>query len=135
MNPPFGLTQIQLVLIAIGVIAVALIGFFGGRIWMLRRRDARRVARVTAGSADYLRNVLVPDGNGGDFHLDFLLLTSRGVVVIDMRDVYQGYDEKTLMTSARDVHPNAEGHRVIAARLLRELEQRPGLLSGREPIR
>ena len=87
MNPPFGLTQIQLVLIAVGLITVALIGFFGARLWMLRRRDARRVARVTAGSADYLRNVLVPDGNGGDFHLDFLLLTSRGVVVIDMRDV------------------------------------------------
>ena len=87
MNPPFGLTQLQLVLIAVGVIALALIALFGGRAWMLRRRDARRVARVTAGAADFLRNVLVPDGNGGDFHLDFLLLTSRGVVVIDMRDV------------------------------------------------
>jgi len=87
LNPPFGLTQVQLVLIAVGVLAVALLLLFGGRVWMLRRRDARRVARVTAGAADFLRNVLVPDGNGGDFHLDFLLLTSRGVVVIDMRDI------------------------------------------------
>jgi hypothetical protein len=87
LNPPFGLTQVQLVLIAVGVLVVALVGFFGVRIWMLRRRDARRVARVTAGAADFLRNVLVPDGNGGDFHLDFLLLTSRGVVIIDMRDI------------------------------------------------
>lgn len=87
MNPPFGLTQIQLVLIAVALIALALIGFFGGRYWMLKRRDARRVARLTAGAADFLRNVLVPDGNGGDYHLDFLLLTSRGVVVIDMRDI------------------------------------------------
>ena len=87
MNLPFGLTQIQLVLIVIGVIAFGLIVLLGGRMWMLRRRDARRVARVTAGAADFLRNVLVPDGNGGDFHLDFLLLTSRGVVVIDMRDL------------------------------------------------
>jgi hypothetical protein len=87
LNPPFGLTQVQLVLIAVALIAVALIGFFGGRYWMLRRRDARRVAKVTAGAADFLRNVLVPDGNGGDYHLDFLLLTSRGVVVIDMRDI------------------------------------------------
>jgi hypothetical protein len=87
LNPPFGLTNVQLILIAAGVLAVAAIVFFGGRAWMLRRRDARRVARITAGAAEYLRNVLVPDGNGGDYHLDFLLLTSRGVVIIDMRDV------------------------------------------------
>ncbi len=87
MNPPFGLSQIQLVLIAIGVIAAGLLALVVGRFWMLKRRDARRVARVTSGAADYLRDVLVPDGNGGDYHLDFLLLTSRGVVVIDMRDV------------------------------------------------
>ncbi|HEU5136397.1 MAG TPA: nuclease-related domain-containing protein [Steroidobacteraceae bacterium] len=87
MNPPFGLTQFQLVAIVIGVVLVALLAVLGGRAWMVRRRDARRVARVTAGAADYLRNVLVPDGNGGDYHLDFVLLTSRGVVVIDMRDI------------------------------------------------
>ena len=101
MNPPFGLTQIQLVLIAAGVLAVALLAFFGGRIWVLRRRDARRVARVTAGAADYLRNVLVPDGNGGDYHLDFVLLTSRGVVIIDMRDfvgIVFGGDQMTSWT-------------------------------------
>ena len=87
MNPPFGLTQIQFASIVAGVIALGLIGFFGGRAWTLRRRDARRVARITAGAADYLRNVLVPDGNGGDYHLDFVLLTSRGVIIIDMRDI------------------------------------------------
>jgi len=86
-NPPFGLTQIQLVLIVLGAIVVALLGFFGGRAYVIRRRDARRVARITSGAADFLRNVLVPDGNGGDFHLDFVLLTSRGVVVIDLRDI------------------------------------------------
>ena len=54
---------------------------------MLHRRDARRVARVTRGAADFLRDVLVPDGKGGDFHLDFVLLTSRGILVIDLRDI------------------------------------------------
>ena len=77
----------QFALIVIGVVAVAFIALFGGRAWMLRRRDKRRVARITGGAADYLRNVLVPDGNGGDYHLDFVLLTSRGVVIIDMRDI------------------------------------------------
>jgi hypothetical protein len=87
LNPPFGLTQIQFVAIVLGIAAVGFIAFFGGRLWMLRRKDARRVARVTSGAADYLRNVLVPDGNGGDYHLDFVLLTSRGVIIIDMRDI------------------------------------------------
>jgi nuclease-like protein len=87
LNPPFGLTQIQFALIVAGIIAVALIAIFGGRAYVTRRQDARRVARLTGGAADYLRNVLVPDGNGGDYHLDFVLLTSRGVVIIDMRDI------------------------------------------------
>ena len=87
MNPPFGLTQVQFAMIVAGAVALALIAFFGGRAYVLRRRDARRVARLTSGAADYLRNVLVPDGNGGDYHLDFVLLTSRGVVIIDMRDI------------------------------------------------
>jgi hypothetical protein len=87
LNPPFGLTQVQFILVVVGVAAVALLAVLGGRAWVVRRRDARRVARVTSGAADYLRNVLVPDGNGGDYHLDFVLLTSRGVVIIDMRDI------------------------------------------------
>jgi hypothetical protein len=87
LNPPFGLTQFQFALSVIGLVAAAFVGFFGVRLWLLRRRDARRVARVTSGAAEYLRNVLVPDGNGGDYHLDFVLLTSRGVVIIDMRDI------------------------------------------------
>jgi hypothetical protein len=107
LNPPFGLTQIQLVMIVFGIFAVALIGFFGGRAWLFHRRDARRVARVTGGAADFLRDVLVPDGNGGDYHLDFVLLTSRGIIVIDLRDVSGnvfGGDqmtEWTLMDGAR----------------------------------
>jgi hypothetical protein len=101
LNPPFGLTEVQLALIVIGAVAVALLAFFGSRAWLLRKRDARRVARVTAGAADYLRNVLVPDGNGGDYHLDFVLLTSRGVVIIDMRDfvgIVFGGDQMTSWT-------------------------------------
>ena len=101
MNPPFGLTQTQFVLIVVGAVAFALLAFFGARAWVVRRRDARRVARITAGSADYLRNVLVPDGNGGDYHLDFVLLTSRGVVIIDLRDfigIVFGGDQMTAWT-------------------------------------
>jgi hypothetical protein len=101
LTPPFGLTQVQFAVLVAGAVAFALLAFFGSRAWVLRRRDARRVAHVTAGSADFLRNVLVPDGNGGDYHLDFVLLTSRGVVVIDMRDIIGnvfGGDQMTAWT-------------------------------------
>jgi len=54
-----------------------------------RKRRARRalIATITAVGADYLIDVLVPDGMDGFFHVDFVLLTLRGVVVIDLRDV------------------------------------------------
>lgn len=56
--------------------------------WYSRYRARRALrAAVTGGAADHLANALVPDGMGGGFHVDFLLLTMRGVVVIDLRDV------------------------------------------------
>ena len=42
---------------------------------------------VAGGAADHLVDSLVPDGMGGSYHVDFLLLTLRGVVVIDLRDI------------------------------------------------
>jgi hypothetical protein len=50
------------------------------------RRNARNAA-VTRCGFEWLHNVLVPDGQGGSLHVDFLLLTPRGVVVIDLRDI------------------------------------------------
>jgi hypothetical protein len=56
---------------------------------VLRRRGAvRRLHQgIVSVSTEYLQNVLVPDGMGAGMHVDYLLLTSRGVVVIDLRDV------------------------------------------------
>jgi Nuclease-related domain len=51
-----------------------------------RARKALRAA-VTGGCSDHLVDTLVPDGMGGGFHVDYLLLTLRGVVVIDLRDI------------------------------------------------
>jgi hypothetical protein len=64
-----------------------------GIIWYvaraLRRRGATRKLHlgIVSASIEYLQNVLVPDGMGAGMHVDYLLLTSRGVVVIDLRDV------------------------------------------------
>ena len=73
--------------VVIGAVALALLLWWLWRWYSyFRARRALRAA-VTGGAADHLANALVPDGMGGGFHVDFLLLTMRGVVVIDLRDV------------------------------------------------
>jgi hypothetical protein len=73
------------------VAGAAAAGF--GLSWFLRwyrQFSARRSLRnsVTAAAADHLVDMLVPDGMGGGFHVDFLLLTARGILVVDLRDVH-----------------------------------------------
>jgi hypothetical protein len=72
------------------IACAAAIGFGLSWAWRwYRQYRARKALRsaVTAGCADHLIDSLVPDGMGSGFHVDFLLLTLRGVVVIDLRDV------------------------------------------------
>ena len=57
-----------------------------------------------------------------------------GFLVIDMQDVWAGHDAGSLTLNEADNHPNAEGHRIIAERLYRELaELRPGILAPATP--
>lgn len=53
------------------------------------RRRARRVLLKTirAVSHDYMEHVVVPDGLDGKIELDFLLLTSRGLLVLDVKEI------------------------------------------------
>jgi hypothetical protein len=72
------------------VAAVAALGaglFYGWRWDQRRRMRAIRTFAVTSCGFDHMRDVLVPDGQGSALHVDFLLLTARGVIVIDLRDV------------------------------------------------
>jgi hypothetical protein len=72
------------------IAAAAVLGFAAAWLWrwyrQYRMRSALRAA-VTAAGSDHLVDMLVPDGMGGGFHVDFLLLTTRGILVIDLRDV------------------------------------------------
>ncbi|MDH3645987.1 MAG: NERD domain-containing protein [Gammaproteobacteria bacterium] len=53
------------------------------------RGRARRylLKTIRAISHDYLERVLVPDGLDGKIEIDYLLLTSRGLLVLDVKEV------------------------------------------------
>lgn len=73
------------------LVAVAAAAGFGvSWLWRwYRARRARKMLRtaVTAVGADHLVDVLVPDGMGDGYHVDFLLFTVHGVLVVDVREV------------------------------------------------
>lgn len=78
-------------LIAVGAVLIGVLvgvgGVFGWRAWRVRRERRARAALIAGVSLDHVRDVLVPDGNGGTLHLDYLLFTPRGLVVLETRDV------------------------------------------------
>jgi len=83
-------TESLIVQVVVGVMLLALLALGCAAIYRRWRRfRARRQLSKTfeAASASLLRDVLVPDGSGGQLHIDFLLLTGRGLLVVDYRDV------------------------------------------------
>ena len=69
-----------------------LIVFGGLLVWLVMRRRGRdggvkRALDLVA--MDALHDVLVPDGMGGSIHVGHLLLTSRGILVVDVKP-YEG---------------------------------------------
>lgn len=55
----------------------------------LKALRARRAIDAAIASIAYemLKNVLLPNGNGGQIHINYLLLTQRGVLVVDLLDL------------------------------------------------
>ena len=92
--------------VLLGVL-VGVAGVFGWRAWRARRERRARAALIGSVSLDHARDVLVPDGNGGTLHLDYLLFTPRGLVVLEMRDAIgnvfgsDAMTEWTVMDGAR----------------------------------
>lgn len=77
---------VEITILAIG--AALLIGWLIWRWWMRRRRSTINDA-LKAVAVDRLENVLVPDGMGGEIHIEHLLLTTRGILVLNVKG-YQG---------------------------------------------
>ena len=85
MNSFLGLPLWLWVIAAAGAVAAAV---YFVRDWLRQVRARRAIDNVISSVAyDELRNVLVPTGTGDQIHLHYLLLTQRGLLVIDLFDV------------------------------------------------
>jgi len=75
----------------IGIGAAALlvgaVGFFGLRSYQRSARRKALLMRLKRVAFETAHQVQVPDGMGGFIHIDHLLLTPRGVLVLDTRRV------------------------------------------------
>jgi hypothetical protein len=77
----------QWVAIGVGTVVVAGFGYLGVRVYRRRSRRRRLLARLERVAFGAAHQVLVPDGMGGFIHIDHLLLTARGILVLDTRRV------------------------------------------------
>ena len=111
---------------AVAIVVGLLIAWALVRWWRRPGGGAHEALRGVAVST--LRDVLVPDGMGGQIYVDHLLLTSRGIAVIDVKD-FSGtvfasdrMEEWTVIdTGRRFGFPNPQGtllDRVAAVRQL-----------------
>jgi len=81
----FGLPLWLWVVFALGVLGAAAY-FIREKVRQVRAR--RAIDNVISSVAfDELRNVLLPTGTGEQLHINYLLLTQRGLLVIDLFDV------------------------------------------------
>lgn len=79
-NPLFmaGLAGAVVVLLAAGIIY--------WRWWSSTPQRIRRALREI--SHDLMEDFFLSDGMGGHIHIDFLLLTSKGLLVLDLKDIH-----------------------------------------------
>jgi hypothetical protein len=69
------------------LLLLAAASFWGVRAYQRRSRRRALLARLERVAFQAVHQVLVPDGMGGFIHIDHLLLTPRGVLVLDTRRV------------------------------------------------
>jgi Nuclease-related domain len=72
---------------SLALLVLALLTFWGVRVYRRRARRKSLLARLERVAFEAAHQVLVPDGMGGFIHIDHILLTHRGVLVLDTRRV------------------------------------------------
>lgn len=65
------------------IVLTVIMAWFGFHLWA--RKSVERKLRATA--SDMLLNFLVPDGLDSEIHVQYALLTHRGIIVVDVRDI------------------------------------------------
>jgi hypothetical protein len=68
----------------IGFGAVVVVGLLVW-LWLRRRHGSSARDAIAAVAIERLDDVLVPDGMGGEIHLEHLLLTARGILVFNVK--------------------------------------------------
>jgi hypothetical protein len=72
------------VAIALLVLAAIVWGYLQFRSYRARRAIDAAIASI---AYEMMKNVLLPNGNGGQIHVHYLLLTQRGLLVLDLLDL------------------------------------------------
>jgi hypothetical protein len=71
--------------LALAIIAAGLLAML---VFLIRRRRAGGLeTRLAAVSRDVISNVLIPDGEGGEIHLDYVLLLPDRILLLDIRQL------------------------------------------------
>src|ERR1700753_2072846 len=77
----------QLIGVGAAVLLLAVLAFFAVRAYQRRARRKSLLARLERVASAAAHQVLVPDGMGGFIHIDHILLTPRGILILDTRRV------------------------------------------------
>ncbi|MGA0800797.1 MAG: NERD domain-containing protein, partial [Steroidobacteraceae bacterium] len=72
---------------AVAGLILGIVAVVGYKRYRVRRDRRARESRIASVSVDYLRDVALPDASGTEVHLDYLLLTTRGLLLLDVRDI------------------------------------------------
>jgi len=70
-----------------GAVLLGIVIYQGIRVYLRHRMRLLNEQRIESIAYEVMRNVLIPNGNGGQIHLNYLLLTERGLMVVDLFDV------------------------------------------------
>ncbi len=72
---------------AAGVVIFALLIYRVVRMYLRSRTRRLNEQHIESIAYEVLRDILIPNGNGGQIHINYLLLTERGLMVVDLFDI------------------------------------------------